>query len=82
MRRLFVAIVAGCLSSGAAAQDVIVRLTEPEARVAIQMLDAAVKAHGMQAAEAGIVLSRKIGEAIAAYEKEKASKPDPKGKKR
>lgn len=40
-------------------------LTENESQVFMQMLDAAVKSQGLAAAEAGLVLARKVNAAIA-----------------
>jgi len=43
---------------------IIVNLTENEAQVLINLIDLAVKAHGLSAAEAGVVLSKKINGAL------------------
>ena len=43
---------------------IIVNLTENEAQVLINLIDLAVKAHGLSAAEAGVILSKKINAAV------------------
>jgi len=50
-------------------KTVSVEFTEPEARALLALVDAAVKALGMQAAEAGLVIHKRV---VAALE----AKPD------
>jgi hypothetical protein len=44
--------------------EILLNLTENEARVLINLIDLAVKAHGLSAAEAGVILSKKINAAV------------------
>jgi len=48
--------------------NIIIEYTVNEARVLLEMIDIAVRARGLEAAEAGLVLSRKITSKIKPLE--------------
>lgn len=73
--RLALAAAAFLLVSPASAKDITLTLNDDEQRGLIQMIDAAVKSVGLQGAEAGVYMHRKIIEAQKAPHS--ASAPEP-----
>jgi len=80
--RLALAAAALLLASPVSAKDITLTLNDAEQQGLIQIIDAAVKAVGLQGAEAGVYLHRKIiaaqAAANAAPRTSPSQAPDPK----
>ena len=56
----------------------IIKINENEKRALIELIDVAVKSGGLRLAEAGVVLAKKISEAIDEPEEKPENKPEEK----
>lgn len=63
------------LAQPALSAEIIIKLTDEQAKAQIALNDAAVKALGLQAAEAGLVLTRIIQQAMAETSKPAVAAP-------
>lgn len=82
MRRTF-AVVAfiSVVASPVVARDLTITLTEQEAQAVIQVLDLGVKAGGLSAAEAALMMLHKLQDAAATLPTPATSDPTPETEK-
>lgn len=64
MKRIILAAALAASISTASAKDITITLTDDEQKVAVQLLDQAVRAGGLQVAEPALLLVRKIAQAV------------------